>query len=134
MFKDLFRWSRLFYYICKFLSNILLSTRPTPLFPTILGLSFNPYPLLLVLLLVLTFPAPFPLKWTFYGNMPSALFELAMFDGSRVLLLRFVLAPGTPIVFSVDEWNLTIIVLFIFVLFAFMLLILCIPTRLWPVP
>ena len=55
--------------------------------------------------------------------LPSALFEvLTMLLGSNVLLFRFVRAPGTPIVFSVDEWNLTIIVLFIFVLFILLML------------
>lgn len=132
MFSDLFRWSKLFYCICKFLSYMLFSARPTPLLPTIFGFSLRPCPLLLVLLLVLTFPALAPLKCVFYGRTipPSTLFELAIFEGSNVLLLRLVLAPGTPIVFSVEEWNLTIIVLFILVRLAFILLMLYIPTRL----
>jgi hypothetical protein len=40
--------------------------------------------------------------------------------GKRVLLLRFVLVPAAPMFFSVDELNLTIIVLFILDLVAFM--------------
>lgn len=136
IFKDLFKWSRLFCCIYRFLSNMLLSTSPTPLFPTILGFSFRPYPLLLVLLLVLTLPGTaFPLWCTFCGIcIWSTLLEFAIFDGSSVLLLRFVRAPGTLIFFSVDEWNLTIMVLFILVRFAFILLMLYMPTKLWPAP
>ena len=55
-----------------------------------------------------------------------------MLEGNSVLLFRLVLAPGTPMVFSVDEWNLTIIVLFILVLFILLMLCMLIKFWFWP--
>ena len=70
---------------------------------------------------------PILLMFTF-GIIPSARYDVfAILLGKSVLLFKFVLAPGTPMVFSVEEWNLTIIVLFILV--RFILLMLYMPTR-----